>query len=926
MRTQAIIRTLLLLVLLALSADAQQKHVFHPERDLPGFEASDLSEYSDLYQTDEFKSQDGKEVGEDELAQLRQRWAAEKERVKKRIAVLVSDARERWTWQLGKRLARNSGFTKLHCKVLHPVPGIVLVLQPPEKEEPDYEKRMTDFYVPYVERLEANFIELVAKPAALVRHEDQPLTALALLSSRGDFDKLLPLVRDPGDDASHSGYDYTLQLALGCEDPDDADAPPVAKRAAVLYQVAKELQHAYLAVNGNRPGSIWLYHGLSFLLATHDATGPDSLGKRALRPDQVDQLVKLLQTPDARELLILPLDELAGLRSWQEYTNGVEERARRKQLDPPGTDAQASAFFAQCDLWAHFLVDGAGGAYRKPFTEFLKAAFHGKGDAEDLRKAFVAFDPRSFSRDFLRWTCDQYEHLHPGQSADRSKIDALFPVSSAPAPRTGEQPAQPAGALALVPSGFSPAMLAPDADDAEAQSAHALLGALEGDIDGAEQELRALAQLASEAPWPARLQNDIARVAELRKLRDGYLAYLKQSGAVLMLKYKGRDLPAVVESVEGKRVRLRGNELGVPSIDVADIDPLLVARMASKPEMQGEAQPWARAFACILGGDSRWDRLLKDDAPGASELRADAKEYKERMRTSGVARELFALSKLPLPRDAKEAGPVLERVRALLASGAGTGLLTRRMDALRQFALAALAGRASENGLGALLHGKWNQLPDGRGKLTYEFEDPAEEQDWVKLPGFRKGERDSMGKIAIDESATHFTVVKGAFQGAGSTAYRLLVGFSGPVTLRYTFRYLQVKTKYNTPYFAWMICDDEQDSGYRSPPSGEIFVEDHAHYDVRGMQLPDRPVFDWNKDWTVEFSYDGTNLTSKLNGKQRAALPAGQLTGGAITLLVHSELGLVFQRVEIEGRVAPDALEQLRSAWAAQELKKLGFP
>jgi hypothetical protein len=137
---------------------------------------------------------------------------------------------------------------------------------------------------------------------------------------------------------------------------------------------------------------------------------------------------------------------------------------------------------------------------------------------------------------------------------------------------------------------------------------------------------------------------------------------------------------------------------------------------------------------------------------------------------------------------------------------------------------------------------------------------------------------------------------------------------------------LQVKTKYNMPYFAWLICDDEQDSAYRSPPSGEIYVEDHAHYDVRGMQLPDRPVFDWKKDWNVEFAFDGTNLATKLQDKQRAALPAAQLAGGAITLLVHSQLVVLFQRVEIEGRIDPTALERLRSRWAAQELKKLGFP
>src|SRR5689334_6633906 len=213
MPTAILRRALLGLLLIAGSALAQAKHVFHPERDLPGFEASDLSEYADLYQLDEFKSLDGKEVAEDELAALRQRWTAEKERVKKRIAVLTTDGSERWVWQLGKRLARSSGFGKLGCGILRPAPGVVLVLQPPEQPDPGYEKRIREFYVPYVQRVEANFVELVAKPAGLERRKDQPLTAFAVLATRGEYEKVLSLVRDPGDDAGHTSYDYQLQLA-----------------------------------------------------------------------------------------------------------------------------------------------------------------------------------------------------------------------------------------------------------------------------------------------------------------------------------------------------------------------------------------------------------------------------------------------------------------------------------------------------------------------------------------------------------------------------------------------------------------------------------------------------------------------------------------------------------------------------------------
>ena len=59
-----------LLVLAASSAPARAQHVFHPERDLPGFEASGLSEYADLYEHDSFQALDGKELSDDELHEL----------------------------------------------------------------------------------------------------------------------------------------------------------------------------------------------------------------------------------------------------------------------------------------------------------------------------------------------------------------------------------------------------------------------------------------------------------------------------------------------------------------------------------------------------------------------------------------------------------------------------------------------------------------------------------------------------------------------------------------------------------------------------------------------------------------------------------------------------------------------------------------
>lgn len=906
-----------LLVLAASSAPARAQHVFHPERDLPGFEASGLSEYADLYEHDSFQALDGKELSDDELAAVRQRWNAEKERVHKRIGVLESDAGERWVWLLEKRLARSSSLGRLGLLLRRPAPGIVLALEPPRTNAAEWEKRVTEAYLPFVARLEKNFVELLARPAGLERRKEQPLTALALFASRDDYEGLLAEVRDPGDDAGRTAYDYALQLVLACDDPAENDVPLAARRASVLYQVAKGLQHAWLGQPGNRPGSIWLYQGLAYLFAAHDEPRPEALDVRAPRREVVEDLVAILQDPSERSLLLFPVDELAALGSAKDFVERIEARATAQQVARPPDGRIARAFVAQCALWAHFLFDGAQGAYRKPYLEFVRAAFRGRGGAEELRAAFVAFDPREFSHDFLRWACDLYDRQHPGRSAERVAIGELFPAP----PRAAGEP----NAVPLVPKSFAPAMLAPGADDFDALSAHALLLAREGELERALEVLSALSATA-DAGWGPRIARDLERVTELRKMRDAVLAWLVSSGEVLVIRWKNHDLPVTIEAVEKDRVRLKSNELGLPAVPLEAIDPAHAARVASRPEALGAAQPWSRAFAALLAGEPRWDRTLQNDMPGAAELRADAKACAERMRTGAVARELFELSKLPLPRDSKQAAPLLERVRALLVSGAGTGLLVRRMDALRQLALAALGARAAEQGLASLLRGKWTPTADGGGKLVYEFDDPAEEQDWQRVPDYKKPEREALGKLAIDDAHSKLAVSKGAWRGSGSTTYRLALDFSGPVTRRYAFRFVEVKGSFATPYFAWHLCDDGEGSDYRSPPNGEIFVEDTAHLDVRAMQIADKPAFDWNKDWNIEFAYDGRKLATKLQGKPRTSIEAGKLDHGGIVLVVHSPLGIVFQRVEIEGRIDPSSLDRLRAAWAANELRALGFP
>jgi hypothetical protein len=908
---------------LAPLASAQEKHVFSADKDLPGFEAAGFSEWNDVYALAEFKASDGKELDAAALEALRARWKAEQERAQKRIAEIEADPRERWTWIFGRRLARHSYFSKIAYTIERPEPGYVIVVQRPAKDEPGYAARVTGFYMPFVKRMAANFDALVAKPAGLARREDQPVTAFAVLASKGDLENYERMVSDPAGYSSGTVYDYQMQLAATYENP-FAGTSVVMQRASLLYQLAKELQHAHLAVTGNRPGSIWLYEGLSLLLAMHDGSTPESLDKHVASEGTVDWVAGLLQKEPAREILLMPADELAQLRDFDEYRIAVLAHAKRMQTDSPAEEDIDHGYYAQCELWAHFLVDGAQGTRRKAFTEFLKLAFRGKGDAADLRRAFAGTDPRALSREFLGWVCAEFERLHPGQKADRSAIAALFPGSAQP--EAAASPSADAAAPAVDPA-FSPQVLAPAPDDLEAQLALALRQAREGDLAGALSALGALAAQAKGPPWAERIARESARVAELVKLRDGYLAFLVSSGGKLTLKRGGKDVPVPVAGIENGSVRLGENKLGLASVPLAEVDPFEIAKVASKKEAQGGAQPWARFYAYVLAGDARWEKLLKDDSPAARELRADAKDYHPQLaRTGGVARELCELSKLPLPGGAADARASLERVKRLLAVSPRPELVALRLAALRQLAGACLAQVHSAGDAAGLLHCKSEPLPDGRTSFTWEFDSPEEAADWRRQAGYLKNWRERFPKITVAEPDSRFQVEKGQFRGTGQVCYRSIAGFTGPITVRVRYRYLSDQAEHTPPAFYVMICDDGEGSFIVGGDPGFLRVHDAKKDYEREAHSTEGGSYSLDQDVDFEIVHDGKEVSTALDKQPLTKIGCGPRKSGSVVLFAHLDLALEIDRIVIEGQLLPASLRELQSRWVAEQLAALGFP
>jgi hypothetical protein len=383
---------------------------------------------------------------------------------------------------------------------------------------------------------------------------------------------------------------------------------------------------------------------------------------------------------------------------------------------------------------------------------------------------------------------------------------------------------------------------------------------------------------------------------------------------------------APVVALEQDLVRLGENRLGLPSIPLSSVDPYEIAKVAAKPEQQGGAQPWARFFAYAIAGDARWEKLLKDDSPASRELRADAPQFAEYVRIAAAARELYELSKLPLPREAQEAAQRLERVRKLLADNPGPGVVARQRDALRELAKACLLAGRRPGAVDGLLHCAVEALEEGRSRLTWNFDSPEEALDWTRDPVHLRAWLKTFPKILTGEADWGFRLEKGRFVGLGSICYRCNALFEGPLTLTVRERCMPAKGESAATYFDLLICDEGEEQYIVAAGSGFIRIHDRPADYEREARAAEKTPYLLETDYDYKLEHDGQQVSISRDGALLTQAGCGPRRKGAVTLLVHSDMPISIDRIAIEGRLQPASLRELEARWVARQLAALGFP
>jgi hypothetical protein len=915
-------------LLLAASGLSQSGVIkFDPTRDLDGFEECMGSEFKDVYPIARYEALLGKELSAPELEKLKETWKSEVQQARKEIEALRADPLGVYLHHLHHKLAVDAYFSKIAWTEDRSAAPFVFIVQKPAKEDPEYAKRVVGLYLPWLQKLAQIFDARYVKPLALKRRAEPAGYAVCILASQGDYSNYSRLASS---DFTRVGS--PVEMAVGFEDPFETGGSPTRKRYPVLSRAVRSILASYAADGADL--SLWMASGMPGYLAYHEGLLPDSLDERRVDDEGLSLIIATLQKKDRRAVLLHPVEDLLVIDDSEALAMLVKKRAADARVKEPAWSDLLQAIQVQSVLWMHFLQDSSNGKYRTRFMKYFSAELSGRRGAEAFKGAFDGVDLAALNREFFAFVLDERERAHPTQKLDRAMLDKLFedrvekPDAAAPNAAPGSAATgSTAGALSTSGAAFKPSTLAVDSKDFAAQHGLALLRAQHGDLEGARKLLQDLAAQKPAAPEDVRIARDIERLPQLVLLRDGFLASLVQSGSKWSSEFQGKKFVAKVEKIEAGAVRLGDNKAGIASIPLAELEPAEIAKLADRKDKQGEAAPWSRAYAYIVSGDARWEKLSRDPSPAARDLYQDAKAwYPEVLRTGEAARALDALSKSALPKTRDEGEAALASIRKLLAAAGDLPLVKSRTEGLRALATAAAEQSFVAEDPSAMIHGAYSSIGDGRVKIVYDFKKPDQLLDFTKQAGYLKEWAQGFGALKRNEAESSFTIENGVLVGKGGTCYRLKLGFAAPITVRCSFYWQNVEIEDAAgSNFMLGMCDDNKGNCIAAGGAGYILVDDKKSSFYKRSTDATPGSYTIGQTYKLEIQDDGSKVTTFVDGVQRHEASCGPLKSGGVFLWVHGDYPLGIQHLEIEGAIDPASLKRLKSEWIAKQVAELGF-
>jgi hypothetical protein len=890
---------------------------FDKVRHLEGYEAVYYSEWSDLYRLEEFDLLEGKEVSLERLEELRRRWEQEVARVRSLLEELEADPPRKQRFRLERALDKHPYFARVETQLVLGRAPFLFVVQAPPKPDSGYVQRLTSEYAALLAPLVERYEELLGA-AGLEQRADHPLIPICVLPTVGDLRNYARATQSVGHFRAHSLYDTKLGAAVIYESPFTPARSPLRRRTEALHAVGHVLQQAWYTGGANAPVESWLLEGLAVDLADELAVVPGAAGTAgasgAIGPpaEELSLMARAAEDPAQRWANVRPVLELARVSNTVEIYGLLRSIALKDGRAEPDYDAATLAFLRQAALLVHYLRTGEEGGLRPVLVACLAAELTRKSTSAALVESLAPRTAEELDQGFLRWLVAEHRRALPNAAIDEAVVTGAALPNAAPkagaAPEAKRGPpsaaAQPPGPPAVEP--LDPAALAP----AE-RFALALWEARRG---RAREALATFAELDHESELAERAARERRRLEAWIALRDGWLERLAQEGGDLRLERDGERVRARVAGLADGVLQLEERRAGAWSVPVAELDPYELARQIDRGLAGEISAEWVRLYPYVLTGETQWKRLLDGDTPEARALVADGEDdYPERLRLAHALGALVDLSRLAPPSTSAEARARLARIEALRADYGDLPALAERGALLADCARQAWFGVAEHEGLGSMLRGSCETVEEGRVRITYEFSDPAELEDF-RASSYLAEMHGAYPRLGTD--AEGLSVSEGALRGVGRGCLRHVAGFAAPLRVSWDVTYEAPAGDSSVWFFNVGVCDDGE---RRFAWAVNIF---HMEvWDGRVAQAgPSDSVQIYNgAKYHAELVHDGTKVELSSSDTSQAELPCERSSGG-VFLWMHTDLPIVLDRLVIEAALDDAALAALRAAWVEERM------
>ena len=820
----------------------------------------------------------------------------------------VDDELESFQQNLTRRLARHPYFSTIEYEFLWKHEPFVFVVQKPARVTPGYAEKVVAERLPILTALHDRFVEDLGRPLSLRLRPASPRLGVFFFATPGDWENYQRVVWKTTYRSMTSYYSAADRMFLLRENPfgGGPERTPWVYHCEVR-QAARLILHGYGSSSETLPGPIWFQGGMADDLASHTRFEPDAFQEREPSPMGVRWIVSILHDAELRRVGLVPLPDLFGLSSLDEAVAACNRRSQEIRGKDINSTWAADLTITQLGLLCHYLRRQAAPEWRESMACFTEDAMKGKLDGRSFIEGTSEEELGELERALYEFIWKEHIRLWPEVPRNTAALTSFFAERWAP---TAQPTFTDFGAESAIASITDPAI----------RVSLAIACVRAGDTDRALKILETLGEA------DARALRELARVRAWVLLRDEYLASLVGGKSKLSITWLGEPLSAKVGKLEAGVLHLGGNKRKVKSVPVREIDPVDLASLINR-RSSGLSDRWARAYPLVIAYENKKARRpLAGDAPELASLVRDFEEdYPQRRESVEALEALVEVARLE-PRDSIDsARRALECIQMLWSRCDTLDFVPPLKGDLRVSASRAYTSIFEKQGLSEALEGELTRLPDGRIRLRYDFEDPAQLHDWPLEEG-----PDELRKDApeLHRLKTLLDCEKGKLRLAGSASRRHVLGFEGEQVIRWKDITHQgpggARDEYILQCLVMMCCKD--DGSYvasinsntmelNDTETGEFLNEltpvIHTHFDT---------------EYQMELHHDGSETVTLWRDSNRdLEIPCGPRKKGGVRLWIHSDYVSEFEDLEIIGRITEESLAAFSVAWIAARVGEMGL-